>query len=263
MEIPNTHPRKLSLESRQKIVDGAMDGLLADSAMIAHGRGEAFDYLLGERTTQSASRAIIEASARLASAVNPVISVNGNTVLLAGEDAIRVAAVLGCSIEVNLYYRTPERVSGLISLLEEQRIAVSSRGSPSGFVGDWTEAVGKVSFLGLDPNFRILGLEGPRSKCTEAGIGLADTILVPLEDGDRCEALVGLGKEVLVIDLNPLSRSSMMASVTIVDEVSRAFKGILSELLSGTQPPSEWDNMSVLKEGLREISESVGRIPGD
>ncbi|MEC7756549.1 MAG: hypothetical protein VX621_01875 [Candidatus Thermoplasmatota archaeon] len=95
MEIPDSHPRKLSLESRQKIVDGAMSGLLADSAMIAHGRGEAFDYLLGERTTQSASRAIIEASARLSSAANPVISVNGNTVLLAGEDAIRIAAVLG------------------------------------------------------------------------------------------------------------------------------------------------------------------------
>jgi len=262
MEIPDSHPRKSSLVSRQKIVDGAMNGLLADSAMIAHGRGEAFDYLLGERTTQSASRAIVEASARLSSAANPVISVNGNTVLLAGEDAIRIAAVLGCPVEVNLYYRTPERVAGLISLLEEQRIAVSSMGPPDGFIGDWPEAVGKVRFLGIEPNFRIKGLEGPRSKCTEEGIGLADTILVPLEDGDRCEALVGLGKEVVVIDLNPLSRSSMMASVTIVDEVSRAFNGILIELLSGTSSPSEWDNMLVLEEALREISESVERISG-
>ena len=105
-------------------------------------------------------------------------------------------------------------------------------------------------------------MEGPRSKCTEEGIGLADTILVPLEDGDRCEALVGLGKEVVVIDLNPLSRSSMMASVTIVDEVSRAFNGILKELLSGTSSPSDWDNMLVLEEALREISESVERISG-
>ena len=262
MEIPDSHPRKSSLVSRQKIVDGAMNGLLADSAMIAHGRGEAFDYLLGERTTQSAARAIVEGSARLSSAANPVISVNGNTVLLAGEDAIRIAAVLGCPVEVNLYYRTPERVAGLISLLEEQRIAVSSMGPPDGFIGDWPEAVGKVRFLGIEPNFRITGLEGPRSKCTEEGIGLADTILVPLEDGDRCEALVGLGKEVVVIDLNPLSRSSMMASVTIVDEVSRAFNGILIELLSGTSSPSEWDNMLVLEEALREISESVERISG-
>ena len=88
-------------------------------------------------TTQSAARAIVEGSARLSSAANPVISVNGNTVLLAGEDAIRIAAVLGCPVEVNLYYRTPERVAGLISLLEEQRIAVSSMGPPDGFIGDW------------------------------------------------------------------------------------------------------------------------------
>ena len=66
----------------------------------------------------------------------------------------------------------------------------------------------------------------------------------------------------MVIDLNPLSRSSLMASVTIVDEVSRAFGGILKELLSGTYSPSDWDNMLVLEEALREISESVERIPG-
>ena len=34
------------------------------------------------------------------------------------------------------------------------------------------------------------------------------SILVPLEDGDRCEALVNMGKTVVVIDLNPLSRSA-------------------------------------------------------
>ena len=54
----------------------------------------------------------------------------------------------------------------------------------------------------------------------------------------------------------------MMASVTIVDEVSRAFSGILKELLSGNCSPSDWDNMLVLEEALREISESVERIPG-
>ena len=81
-------------------------GLLADSAMIAHGRGEAFDYLLGERTTESAREAIRESAARLGNARRPVISVNGNTTVLAGDGAIRLAAVLGCPIEVNLYYRT-------------------------------------------------------------------------------------------------------------------------------------------------------------
>ena len=254
--IPDSHPRKKSLESRQKIVDGSSMGLLADSAMIAHGRGEAFDYLLGERTTEPARAAIRESAARLRNARRPVISVNGNTVVLAGDGAIRLAAVLGCPIEVNLYYRTPSRVEGLISLLEECRIRVSEEDAPGGFYGDWKDSVEGVSLLGESPNFKIEGLEGPRSKCTREGIGGADTVLVPLEDGDRCEALISLGKEVLVVDLNPLSRSSRMATVTIVDEVSRAFDGILSYLLTDSDDrPTEWDNRKSLKESLKEIGD--------
>ena len=256
VEIPDSHPRKRSLLSRQKIVEGSLRGLLADSAMIAHGRGEAFDYLLGERTTESAGSAIRETAARLMAANHPVISVNGNTVLLAGKRALRLAAVLGCAVEVNLYYRSPERVNGLLALLEEQRTLVSDGDEPQGFEGDWRESVMDVTLLGGSPNFRIEGLEGPRSQCTEEGIGSADLILVPLEDGDRCEALVNLGKEVVVIDLNPLSRSSKMATVTIVDEVSRAFEGILSELVTNPNCiPTEWDNASALRESLAEIAE--------
>ena len=260
VEIPDSHPRKRSLLSRQKIVEGSLKGLLADSAMIAHGRGEAFDYLWGERTTESAGSAIRETAARLMSANNPVISVNGNTVLLAGKGALRLAAVLGCAIEVNLYYRTPERVSGLLSTLEEQRKSVLDESEPPGFEGGWQESGRGVTLLGGSPNFRIGGLEGPRSHCTEEGIGSADLILVPLEDGDRCEALVNLGKEVVVIDLNPLSRSSKMATVTIVDEVSRAFEGILSEVVSNPDRiPTEWDNASSLRDSLVEITEFLSK----
>ena len=260
VEIPDSHPRKKSLLSRQKIVEGSLDGLHADSAMIAHGRGEAFDYLLGEKTTESARLAIRESASRLRVAKNPVISVNGNTVLLAGKGALRLAAFLGCPIEVNLYYRTPERVSGLLSLLDEQRASVLEESEPTGFEGDWRESVRSVPLLGSSPDFRIEGLEGPRSHCTEEGIGRADSILVPLEDGDRCEALVNLGKEVIVIDLNPLSRSSRMASVTIVDEVSRAFDGMLAELLSDSNcVPSEWDNSASIDDSLNEITEFLSK----
>ncbi|MEC7709069.1 MAG: phosphopantothenate/pantothenate synthetase [Candidatus Thermoplasmatota archaeon] len=260
VEIPDSHPRKKSLLSRQKIVEGSLDGLLADSAMIAHGRGEAFDYLLGEKTTESARLAIRESASRLRVAKNPVISVNGNTVLLAGKGALRLAAFLGCPIEVNLYYRTPERVSGLLSLLDEQRASVLEESEPTGFEGDWRESVRSVPLLGSSPDFRIEGLEGPRSHCTEEGIGRADSILVPLEDGDRCEALVNLGKEVIVIDLNPLSRSSRMATVTIVDEVSRAFDGMLAELLSDSNcVPSEWDNSASIDDSLNEITEFLSK----
>ena len=252
--IPDSHPRKKSLLSRERIVYGSSNGLLADSAMIAHGRGEAFDYLLGERTTKSARAAIRESAARLRNAKNPVISVNGNTVLLAGKGALRLGAVIGCPIEVNLYYRTPERVSGLISLLEKQKSEVLEEVPPVGFDGDWVESVVGVRLLGKSPGFRIGGLEGPRSYCTEEGIGVADCVLVPLEDGDRCEALVNLGKEVLVIDLNPLSRSAKKASVTIVDEVSRAFDGILHVLVSDSEySETDWDNEAVLRSSLEEI----------
>ena len=59
-EIPDSHPRKASLLARAKLTEAASQGLLAESALIAHGRGEAFDYLLGEKTSESASLAIRE-----------------------------------------------------------------------------------------------------------------------------------------------------------------------------------------------------------
>ena len=52
-----SHPRYQSLLMRHRIEIAAKEGLLADSAMIAHGRGEAFDYLLGEQTIPSAMNA--------------------------------------------------------------------------------------------------------------------------------------------------------------------------------------------------------------
>ena len=255
-EIPDSHPRRASLLARQSLVDAAAEGLLADSAMIAHGRGEAFDYLLGETTSDSAMDAIREVAARLLAAEHPVISVNGNTVVLAGEELIRVAAVVGCPIEVNLYYRTPERVIGLLGRLSEQRDVVAAEVPPRGWEGDWREAVGSVVLLGDSSKHNIPGLDGPRAKCCREGIGLADVVLVPLEDGDRCEALVAAGKQVLVVDLNPLSRTSMMATVTIVDEVSRASSRLLSEVVLGDCGTSKWNNTAALNAALGIISDA-------
>jgi len=255
-EVPDSHPRRASLLARQSLVEAAAEGLLADSAMIAHGRGEAFDYLLGETTSDSAMEAIREVAARLLAAERPVISVNGNTVVLAGEELIRVAAVVGCPIEVNLYYRTPERVSGLLGRLSEQRDAVASETAPKGWEEDWREIVGSVVLLGDAADHSIPGLEGPRAKCCWEGIGQADVVLVPLEDGDRCEALVAAGKQVFVVDLNPLSRTSMTATVTIVDEVSRAFSELLGEVVSGDCESSQWNNTAALNAALSIISDA-------
>src|SRR2546426_3742263 len=47
-----------------------------------------------------------------------------------------------------------------------------------------------------------------RALAQRAGIYGADAVLVPLEDGDRTEALVRMKKVVVTVDLNPLSRTS-------------------------------------------------------
>ena len=40
--VDPSHPRYESLMIRKKVADAGAKGMLADSAMIAHGRGEAF-----------------------------------------------------------------------------------------------------------------------------------------------------------------------------------------------------------------------------
>lgn len=259
-EIPDSHPRKVSLLARAKLTEASLRGLLAESAMIAHGRGEAFDYLLGEQTSDSARAAICESAARLRAAKHPIISLNGNTTVLAGADAIRAAAILGCSVEVNIYYRTPERMSKLNDTLEELREEVANKPAPEGWMGSqWPESVREVEILGAKADGRIAGLEGPRSRCSSRGIEAADAVLVPLEDGDRCEALVALGKQVLVIDLNPLSRTARMAHVTIVDEVSRAMSELCRALLTEGEA-SDWDNEQALRDALEIMGEASKRI---
>ena len=47
-----------------------------------------------------------------------------------------------------------------------------------------------------------------------------------------------------------------MATVTMVDEVSRAFEGILSYLLDDSDyRQTDWDNRKSLKESLKEIGD--------
>ena len=99
-------------------------------------------------------------------------------------------------------------------------------------------------------------MDGPRSVCCSEGIGGADSVLVPLEDGDRCEALVKMGKQVLVIDLNPLSRTAMTATVTVVDEVSRAASILLSEVVAGDALPTDWDNTTALEDALNVMAQA-------
>ena len=65
-----------------------------------------------------------------------------------------------------------------------------------------------------------------------------------------------MGKTVLVIDLNPLSRTAQMASVTIVDELTRVIGNMNRILDSGEQitPLSTYNNQAIVQQALDHIS---------
>ncbi len=235
-----SHPRYQSLLLRHRLEEAEKLGMLAGSAMIAHGRGEAYDYLLGEQTIPSAHEATLHALKALSNAERPVISLNGNAVALAGEQLLVLAQQLNCPVEINIFYRTHERMSALLGRLESIK----------------NERSIDVEILGAEPNARIPGLKGPRAKCTKEGIIDSDTILVPLEDGDRCEALVAMGKTVIVIDLNPLSRSAKMGTITIVDELTRVVENMLSQFdsIKMSKTSNTYDNDETLRDALQHIA---------
>ena len=235
-----SHPRYKSLLSRHKLEIAASNGLLADSALIAHGRGEAFDYLLGEKTSANAMHATKNALAHLIAAKRPIITLNGNTAALAGKELMEIAEALDCPVEINIFYRTEERVAALFEYLDSIK----------------QEHNIKTTVLGRNPDGKIPKLAGPRANCCVDGIISSDVILVPLEDGDRCEALVQMGKTVIVVDLNPLSRSAKMASITIVDEISRVANNMLDIIHSNLDLPIDIDfvNSKNLQESVNIIA---------
>ena len=235
-----SHPRYESLLRRHNLEVAANKGMLADSALIAHGRGEAFDYLLGEKTSDNASLATKNALAHLSAAKRPIITINGNTAALAGKELLQIAQYLNCPVEINIFYRTDKRISVMLNHLEniKQEHNISTE------------------ILGGNPDSKIPGLEGPRAKCCHNGIYSSDVILVPLEDGDRCEALVNMGKTVIVVDLNPLSRSAKMASITIVDEISRVARNMLDLIESdiNSEIDIDFNNNNNLQESVNIIA---------
>ncbi|MEM4782593.1 MAG: 4-phosphopantoate--beta-alanine ligase [Halalkalicoccus sp.] len=200
-EIPEDHPRHDSLVTRHRIEEGVDAGITSRQGLIAQGRGEAFDYLLGERTIESADDAARVAAAHLLSARHPVLSVNGNVAALCPGEMVELAAVVGADLEVNLFGRTDERVRAIADHLREH---------------------GASEIKGLAADARIPNLSHERAKVDADGIYDADVVVVPLEDGDRAEALGEMGKVEIVIDLNPLSRSARVATVPVVDNVVRA-----------------------------------------
>ena len=107
--IPSSHPRAKSLYIRELLVNGFKNGIVVQEGLIAHGRGETFDYLLGEGTTESARIAIKAACSLLLVAVHPVISVNGNVAALCSKEVVELSNLIDADIEVNLFYWSEER----------------------------------------------------------------------------------------------------------------------------------------------------------
>jgi len=247
--IPPNHPRRESLILRERIVDGFRKNIVALEGLIAHGRGECFDYLLGEKTHGFAERAIRVAAAYMLLAKHPVISVNGNTAALVPREVVELSRVTGARIEVNLFYRTREREEAIARHLREH-------------------GAEEVLGVGEDASATIPELFSERRRVSPKGILVADVVLVPLEDGDRTEALRKMGKTVIAIDLNPLSRTARMASVTIVDNIVRAMPLLVREareLKSLSRSELEgivknYDNNQVLQEALRTILERLREL---
>jgi 4-phosphopantoate--beta-alanine ligase len=242
MPIPKSHPRYHSLILREKLAEGIRKGLVHETGLIAHGRGEAFDYLIGERTIDSADKAAKVGAALLLNAENPVISLNGNTVALSARECISLASSIPAKLEVNLFHRTEERVRKIVSELKRH---------------------GAEEVYGERPSHLLPGLNHDRALCER--IYDADVVLVPLEDGDRCEALKKMGKKVIAIDLNPLSRTARTADVTIVDNIVRAIPNIERWVsrLKGTdfkEIIESWDNESNLKEVLAYVSKRLNSL---
>lgn len=203
IEVPADHPRKASLDIREKIIEGHEKNIVATAGLLAHGRGEAFDYLIGEVTNTEAMDACRAAVAAMLLAKHPVISVNGNACALVPDDLVELSELTNARLEINLFYYRPEREDAILQALL---------------------TAGAKEVLGTHnrPSETIPELSSNRRKVDSEGIAKADVVLVPLEDGDRTEALKAIEKFVITIDLNPMSRTAVYSDITIVDNIVRA-----------------------------------------
>ena len=245
--IPNSHPRAESLHIRHKLVEGYESGLVATEGLLAHGRGEAFDYILGEHTSDMAKRACTTAAATLHMAKSPVISVNGNAAALCAEQLVKIAKYTKATLEINLFYDNEQRRKAIAQHLRR---------------------CGASDVLGTnkrDMQF-LSGIDSARRNVDAEGIMVSDVVVVPLEDGDRTAALKR-SKERIVIafDLNPLSRTAQTADISIIDNITRASDVLAQEcynLMNATNTELErikadFDNVVNLESAIKQIGANL------
>ncbi len=242
--ISEEHPRFISLNIREALVKGFQTGLVAEAGLMAHGRGEALDYLIGEESRTFALNAEKAGVAALLMATHPVISINGNTAALVASEIVQLANIIKAKIEINLFHRSDERATRI----HEHLINNGAKAED-------------ILVLGDIPETELPEIASSRRIVAEEGIAQADCILVPLEDGDRTEALKKLNKIVIAIDLNPLSRTAQQASITIVDNIVRAIPKMIEfgEKLAKWPPDEQkqvvesYENRKILKSAISAI----------
>ena len=232
-DVPDDHPRAKSLYYRHKLVDGMHAKVVTPSGLTAHGRGEAFDYLLGEYTNDHTKNTIKAAVAKILLAENPVISVNGNVASLVPKEIVELSNESGAKLEVNIFYQAEGRLEAI-----EKELRANGADLLLG-LGD----VEQKQLSNLSSNRRIVD---PR------GIYSADVVIVPLEDGDRTEALIEANKYVIAIDLNPLSRTAQKANLTIVDNIIRCIS-LMTEYAKQMKPLLDDDSTGKYKKELQKI----------
>ena len=247
---PKDHPRYQSLLLRDRIIEGIERGFTSKQGLVAHGRGEAFDYLLGEKTTAIASESARVAAASLLLAKNPVISVNGNVAALCPDEVREISEFIEAKVEINLYHRTDERIKQMKDQLQRHNINTP---------------------IGLEPDVHIEGLGHNRGLATKGGIIDSDVVLVPLEDGDRTQVLRNMKKTVITIDLNPLSRTAQTATISIIDNVIRAIPEISKHAVELKGKPANelleiinlYDNKQALRLSIDAMKENLEKALGD
>ena len=244
MAVPKSHPRYYSLITREKIAAGVKKGTTSIDGLIAHGRGEAFDYLIKEKTTKAAKKSIEAAAALLLLAKNPMISVNGNAVILSAKNLVQLSKIIPAKLEVNIFHASKQRELKIKAHLIKN---------------------GAKEVLMPEKNCKIKYLDSNRKYVNKNGIYKADVVFVPLEDGDRTEALIKNKKKVITIDLNPLSRTSQKATITLVDNIIRAVPLLIKTIKQYKKHNKNklknilknYDNKKILNEILKEISRNL------
>ena len=238
--IPKSHPRYVSLKTRELVANGIKNGVTSIHGLIAHGRGEAFDYLIGEKTHDFAKKSIDSAAALLLLAKNPVISVNGNAAALISEELVELSRLIDAKLEVNIFHSSKNRETKIKKYLERYNAK---------------------NVLLPEKNAKIKFLESNRGYVNPSGILKADVVFVPLEDGDRTEALIKNGKKVITVDLNPLSRTAQKATITIADNITRAAPLLIKTIkkykkcdkIKLIKITKNYNNKKILKEAIKAI----------